>query len=260
MSKPQKRCAFCGGTPATKGHIWPEWFSRYLPPKASHHIDSVGELVTFSSSAEGPTPLTKIRQGPAGSRKPRNTCLSCNGGWMSRLEQANMNQMGALVLGKPTLLRTIDQWLLSSLLCLITIRLEFTDPQMQAVPVQDRRALMKTGAPPHDTWRIWIANYAGDNPEDHWTRHLGMQLVSSPNEVSRPHKCNAQTTTIVIGKLCAHIASSSVVPVPLGYTGIELANIWPDCHIDLDSGFLPTLTDAEVVHLHESWAASFRAV
>jgi hypothetical protein len=258
MAKPQKRCVFCGGTPATKGHIWPEWFDRYLPEKASHHQELVGEILTFESKADGPTPRKITRQGHAGSRKPRNTCTKCNGGWMSRLEQSNIVRMSALILGQPVLLTPMDQWLLSALLCLITIRLEFTDLEMQGVPAADRRQLMSTGYPPFDTWRIWIARFSGANPEDHWSRHFGMQVVSSPNEIFRPHKCNTQVTTMVIGELCAHLVSSSVMPVPRGYTGIELTNIWPPSDFDIDSRAIPFLNDAEIVHLHESFAASIK--
>jgi hypothetical protein len=152
----------------------------------------------------------------------------------------------------------MDQWLLSALLCLITIRLEFTDLEMQGVPVSDRRQLMTNGYPPFDTWRIWIARFGGANPEDHWSRHFGMQVVSSPNEISRPHKCNTQVTTMVIGELCVHLISSSVMPVPRGYFGIELTPIWPPTNLYIDSRAIPFLNDAEVVYLHESLAASIK--
>jgi hypothetical protein len=260
MSKPQTRCVFCGGVPATKGHIWPEWFDRYLPAKASHHLEAVGEVLTFEYKGDGPKRRNIVRQGHAGSRKPRNTCKRCNGGWMSRLEQANVPVLSSLMLGTPTLITPIDQWLLASLACLITIRLEFADTEMQGVPVEDRSTLMNTGGPPFDTWRIWIAGYSGDHPEDHWSRHFGMQIVSSVDHVSRPHKCNAQITTLVLGKLCIHAVSSSAMPVPRGYDGISLSEIWPPNHMTIDSRLLPPLNDAEVVYLHESIPASMKTV
>jgi hypothetical protein len=220
----------------------------------------VGEILTFEPKAAGPAPYKITRQGHAGSRKPRNTCIKCNGGWMSRLEQSNMARMSSLILGKPVLLTTMDQWLLSALLCLITIRLEFTDLEMQGVPVEDRRQLMFTGHPPFDSWRIWIAKFGGANPEDHWSRHFGMQVVSSPNEIFRPHKCNTQVTTMVIGELCVHLVSSSAMPVPRGYSGVVLTSLWPPSNFDIDSRLIPFLDDADVVHLHESFAASIKTV
>lgn len=258
MSKPQKRCVFCGGTPATKGHIWPEWLERYLPPSAGHHQETVGEILTFELKAEGPTPRIISRQGNAGSRKPRNTCVKCNGGWMSRIEQCNIEKLSDLIMSRRTVLTPLDQWLLSSLLCLITIRLEFTDRQMQGVPVHERTALMETGHPPFDTWRIWLARYGGESPGDHWSRHFGMQVVASPDQMFRPPKCNTQVTTMVIGGLCIHLISSSVMPIPRGYEGVALARIWPPIPRDIDSGFFEILDDEEVVHLHESFAASLK--
>jgi hypothetical protein len=131
---------------------------------------------------------------------------------------------------------------------------------MQGVPAEDRRHLMMMGNTPFNTWRIWIAQYDGEYPGDHWSRHFGMQVVSSPDHVLRPHKCNTQVTTMVIGKLCTHIVSSSVMPVPLGYDGVALTSIWPAGPFDIDSSLLPSITETEVVHLHESLAASMKAV
>lgn len=258
MSKPQTRCVFCGGVPVTKGHIWPEWFDRYLPPKAHEHLEIVGDILTFNYTGAGPSRREIKRQGSAGSRKPRNTCAACNHGWMSRLEQANIPTVSRLLIGYPVLLTPLDQWLLASLLCLITIRLEFTDLQMQGIPIEDRQTLIHSGAPPFDTWCIWIAQYCGENPGDHWSKHFGMQIVSSPDKVTRLHECNTQVTTMVLGKLCTHLVSSSVMPVPRGYHGVRLQRIWPPSDLNLDSRLLPSLNEAEVVHLHEALAASLK--
>jgi hypothetical protein len=260
MSQPQKRCVFCGQTPATKSHIWPDWLGSLPLHKATRHEVNVGKLETFVSQADGPAPQTIIRQGRAGARKPRNVCLACNGGWMSRLEQLNKPALTALIIGKSIVLRPVDQWWLASMLGLITIRMEFTDPQMQGVPLNDRETLMKTGAVPLDTWKIWIARYDDLDTDDFWTGHLGMQVVSSPREIFRPHKCNTQVTTMVIGKLMAHVASSSVMSVPDGYSGVELAKIWPVGKFDICSLSLPSLDRLEAIHLHESWAQSIKPV
>jgi hypothetical protein len=233
---------------------------RTCRPKASHHVETVGEILTFKYEGARPARREKIRQGHSGSRKPRNTCLMCNTGWMSRLEQANIYTLSRLVTGKPCLLTPFDQWLLASLFCLITIRLEFTDLEMQGVPREDRSTLMMRACPPFDTWRIWIAQYIGTNPEDHWSGHFGLQMVSSPNEAPRPHKCNTQVTTMVIGKLCFHAVSSSVMKVPLGYDGVDIRQIWPASNFDIDSRLLPALDEADVIHLHEALPASLKAV
>ncbi|OIQ73474.1 hypothetical protein GALL_448880 [mine drainage metagenome] len=67
--------------------------------------------------------------------------------------------------------------------------------------------------------------------------------------------CNTQCTTLVIGKLCAHLFSSTVQPV-LGYEGISLTRIWPPSGFGLSTAFLPTISDDEVVTLRESLAAN----
>jgi hypothetical protein len=262
MSKPQKKCVFCGGTPATKSHIWPDWIGSLPLHKPNHHMVHVGKLETFETSAEGPASQTIIRQGRAGARKPRNTCVTCNGGWMSKIEQAAKPTLSALILGEPVLLGPADQALLSSLLCLIAIRVEFTEPQMQAVPAEDRRILMTTGNVPPHTWKIWIARYHDDvNPEDHWTGHLGMQVVSDPTHTFRPHKCNTQVTTMVMGKFLAHLVSSTVMALPGGYSDVQLTRIWPTSGLDkIDSREMGTLNRFDATDLHESLARSLKAV
>jgi hypothetical protein len=43
--------------------------------------------------------------------------------------------------------------------------------------------LMTTETVPLNTWKIWIARYEDhESPEDHWSGHLGMQLVSDAHQ------------------------------------------------------------------------------
>jgi hypothetical protein len=132
---------------------------------------------------------------------------------------------------------------------------------MQGVPAEDRKTLMTTGTVPPNTWKIWIARYHDDaDPEDHWTGHLGMQIVSDPAHAFRPHKCNTQVTTMVMGKFLAHLVSSTELPIPGGYSDVRLTRIWPTGSFDIDSSAMGTLNKFDATDLHESLARSFKAV
>ena len=120
---------------------------------------------------------------------------------------------------------------------------------------------MATGTVPLHTWKIWVARYEEhQDPEDHWTGHLGMQIVADPAHNFRPHKCNTQVTTMVMGKLLAHLVSSTVYPIPAGYSDVDLTRIWPTSSFDIDSQNMTTLNRFEATDLHESLARSLKPV
>jgi hypothetical protein len=251
MSKPAGKCVFCAGTGLSKGHIWPDWFRKVLSLDAEQHLEISGEIRTFVPKMKVVPYAQKLRQGHAGSRKPRNTCRTCNGGWMSRLEAAAIPGMTPLLLGQPAVLRTIDQRIIAALLCLITIRVEFADLATLAVPPEDRTWIKEHLLPPM-SWRIWIARYDGSQSGQHWCRHHGMSIVSSPDESGGSYQCNTQVTTMVIGQLCAHLFSSTALPDFAGYEGVRLTQIWPPSNFDIQTRLLANLSDDAVVSLSEA--------
>jgi hypothetical protein len=253
MSKPAGKCVFCGGSGLTKGHIWPEWMGDVLISEATHHVQTVGELKTFTPKMRRPAYKQRMRQGHAGSRKLRNTCANCNSGWMSLIESSAKPFAIPLMRGEPYLLTTIGQRFLSALLCLITIRVEFSDMATQAVPPSDRE-WFKEKFEPSSNWQIWIAKYADDDPEKHWCYHHGFVIVSSPDENAGPYMCNTQATTLVIGRLCAHIFSATDWPDFDGYEGVTLSRIWPPAQLEIDTRFLSGLSGRAVLSLAEALA------
>jgi hypothetical protein len=117
----------------------------------------------------------------------------------------------------------------------------------------DSRFLAREFAPPHH-WKIWIAEFSGDDPDSHWSRYCAMQLESSPAAIFGADHCNTQVTTLVIGKFCAHIFCSTTLPDFQGYEGISLSQIWPPTYSYVDSRLIPSVNDEAVLWLHESMA------
>jgi hypothetical protein len=252
MPKPGGKCVFCGRGALTKGHVWPNWISKILPVTASHHDLMVGKFETFTTMLPGPEYSVKQRQGSARQRKPRNTCKCCNGGWMSLIETAAIKPMTPLIHGIDIPLRIDDQRALAALLCLINMRLEFLG-DFRAIPASDRDAIRNTGLPPPG-WCIWLAKFTGEKGEELVSRYCAMMsgVLTPPKDVG-PELCNTQATTLVIGKLCAHLFRSSFVPF-IEYDGARLTKIWPLTGYDIQSRFMPTISDQAVVSLAESLA------
>ena len=252
MSRPASKCVFCGSQrDLTKSHVWPEWIEKILPQTATHHEHIIGQFCTFVPDMEGPAFWKKVRQGHIGTRKPRNTCKECNGGWMRRIEEAAMSIMPPPLRGRPYLLETFNQRLLASFLCLVSMRVELSSHEMRAIPAQDHEWLIKYFQPP-PSWKIWISRYDGSPLIDQ--RYTAMQIASSPDVPRGVKYCNTQVTTLVIGQLCAHMFSSTVWPDFSGYDGAELTMIWPPQRFDIDLDDLPVIIETEVPWLHETIA------
>jgi hypothetical protein len=248
MSKPAKQCAFCGRTGATKSHIWPDWLKNILTPSATHHERIVGRLETFEPKMGMPPLQATKKQGHVGSRKPRNTCGKCNGGWMREIEETNMSLVPPLLLGHPHLLQSFGQRLLATFLCLVSMRIEISSVTVGSIPKAERDWLKQNYEPPAN-WRIWIARYKGEPLMDE--RFAAMQIASKTVKPSIEH-CNSQVTTLVIGQLCAHLFSSTVWPNFGGYEGIQLCSIWPPSQFGIDTSAMPVITQTMVPWLHEA--------
>jgi hypothetical protein len=251
MSKPAGKCIFCGQPGLTKGHVWPDWLNNILPRTATHHEVVTGEFSTFTPEVPVTPKTQMLRQGHARARKPRNTCSSCNSGWMSQIEDDVIPTATHLIKDEAFMLDDRQQCKLAAFLCLISMRLEFSG-HMRATPASDHQYLMKNRKPPA-SWLIWIAKYAGDKPDEHWSRYSAVLLGSTPADKVGPEYCNTQCTTLVMGKLCAHLYSSTQMPIE-GYEGIRLTRIWPLTGWRIDTRFLPALSDDILPWLHEAVA------
>jgi hypothetical protein len=172
---------------------------------------------------------------------------------MSVIENNAKPVTESLMRGESFSLTMVSQRLLASLLCLITIRVEFSDLATRAVPDFEREWLKDKSEPP-PTWQIWIASYSDDNTEKHWCYHHGFVIVSSPDQQGGPFECNAQVTTLVIGKLCAHMFSAVDWADFGGYEGTRLCRIWPQSQFDINTQFLPKISERAVVSLAEALA------
>lgn len=258
MSKPAGKCVFCGGAPLTKGHIWPDWIDRALGITAQGHLQEEGLFETFSTQLPKNDYALIDRQGSAGQRKPRNTCLACNGGWMSRMEDSAKRPTARLIRGERQFLSPVDQIAVAALLCLISTRIEFIGTQ-RAVSAQDRNWL-RLARMPSASWKIWIAKFIGPNPYEHWSRKYALRLDPVPSDPIDPENCNIYVSTYIIGQLCAHLVYCPIDRLFGGYEGVHLTDIWRPGNFYIDTLFMPIFDDLKTVtHLHETVARSLEA-
>jgi hypothetical protein len=171
---------------------------------------------------------------------------------MSLIETDAIKPMTPLILGIDVALKMDDQRAIAALLCLINMRLEFLG-KFRAIPAADRAEIKRTKLPPAG-WCIWIARFDGEKGEELVSRYCGMMggNLTPPKRVG-PEYCNTQATTMVIGKMCAHLFRSSFVPF-IEYDEGRLTKIWPLTGYDFQSRFMPSLSDKAVLSLAEALA------
>jgi hypothetical protein len=125
---------------------------------------------------------------------------------------------------------------------------------MLAIPAEDIACLRNSRNPGPDWW-IAIAHYQDEEPYDYWQGIWGMKLSRLPDpRPIGPEHCNTQVTTLVAGKLCAHLFSSTVWHGFRGYEGASLAQIWPPRQFDIDTRHLTYIDNAGLPLLHEAVA------
>lgn len=251
MSKPAGKCVFCREQrKLTKSHIWPEWIESILPQKATHHEHIVGQVSTFEPKMDFPALWRKTKEGHVATRRPRNTCYGCNGGWMRTIEEAAKPLMPSLLLGQQHRLNAAERRALAAFLCLVSMRIEFSSLEMRAIPAADHDYLRTNFEPPRE-WKIWIARYIGTISIDQ--SYMALQIESTPDVPRGVEHCNTQVTTLVIGQLCAHLFRSTTISDFRGYEGIHLVTIWPPHPFDIEISTMPPVLESDVPWLHEAF-------
>jgi hypothetical protein len=223
-----KQCVFCGGKPLSKEHIWPRWLGPYIIRDQKNHA-SASTLVHETHTEES----RRLWGGDARGRSVRIVCKSCNGGWMSRLQERAKRIVLPLVTGQQIELSTQDQRTLAFWCAMSAMTAEFLNPSRIAISPEDRELLMNDQLLTR-TWKIWIGNYRRVDWVGQWVHN--MMPIGSDETIKRTAEglpsANTQTTTLVFGQLYAHIFScpySEIVSqVGLGSRAdMIFRQIWP---------------------------------
>jgi hypothetical protein len=246
------RCVFCGNTGMTKQHIWPDWMKNVLPRAES---TTTRHQINFDYPDSG-APFDKValrpqlafKQGHAGTLKIRRVCASCNGGWMSRLEQEAKPILTPLLLGHTKALNRQHQDIMSAWISMTVMIMDLDDPSNECIPFDQRAYTMENLEPP-PRWRIWIGNYCGETWNYRFVHSAGCIIipVNLPYQ-NITYKNNLQTTTLVAGNFLAHVRSTIVPQAKLDLSeqaSNGLVEIWPNRKENLMWDDMPVLGDSE---------------
>jgi hypothetical protein len=208
MSKPQKRCIFCGATGMSREHIWGDWLKKHVATTMPKHSSSVHVV---NPPGVPDVWSVQIRAGDPLRSKVRVVCTSCNNTWLSRIQEAAKPLLISMFTGQTCVLGEIAQTTMATWAAMATMTAEhmMTERSLIAVSQPDREWLLQNGTLPPD-WRIWIGRYQRHRLPERWT-HCSVpiyerQPVMTPSGLPQ---CNTQTTTFMIGELLVHTMSAA---------------------------------------------------
>ena len=160
----KKICVFCGGSPLSKEHLWPDWIKGIVPRSGiPKHVVTFTETEGHKSKKLISKDERKIFQGYMGNKQLKIVCEKCNNGWMSKIETESKEVLTSLILNKPITLRQEQMGLLVKWIILRNIIGEYTDKiENRAIRATERHRFAKRKSSTSE-WKIWIAKINAPN-------------------------------------------------------------------------------------------------
>ncbi len=204
----KRRCVFCDGQPVTREHAIPLWLTRH--PLFSEYVKN------FDHS-----PRIQLRTQPAGSDvmliQPqifgtpqlnsitvKAVCKSCNGGWMSRLEDRVRAPLNALMTGSEDVIQAPDVEALHHWAIKSSFMFQLVDQTTRTVTQEQLQACAAnpSAVPAAD---VFASRYSGE--DSIWPCH-GKFVISRASEL-RHQLGVCGVTTIVLGRLAIAVVAAS---------------------------------------------------
>jgi hypothetical protein len=190
-------CIFCGSTPVTKEHLWPDWLRREA--EIGQPFEHLIEDETDGAETRDVTFMT-----PPFKQVVKAVCAGCNGGWMSAIEVAAKPILLDLIYANRRTLDPDDQRKLATWAFLKACVFDALHPDRLAVPMEHRQRLYTYKKPPTTGAAIWIGTYEALEVGHyaHQALRIGRDGLPDPGE------SNVYVVTITAGALILQVAGS----------------------------------------------------
>lgn len=223
-------CVFCGGTPLTREHVYPQWLTGVLPEQVPFrgqrakvlYLPEDSELSMPGEFRELPQIFTQT--------VVKRTCESCNSGWMNELEVRARPALTGLLQGRWTSVTKIESDVLALWVAKTCLMSQFTHPDSLAVPQSYIDWLCATRSPPPNM-HIWAMPTACTDDWGLRTEHQTF-LVGSRTALDPAEPCNTHCSVIGLGHVAFWILGTTVAslfPRSLAESAPPNAvRLWPD--------------------------------
>jgi hypothetical protein len=143
-----RTCIFCGGTPVTSEHLWPQWIQRdvYAGVTSFKHSYDVGDGSPIGWGALGIDV------------KVRAVCADCNNGWMATLESDARALLLPMVFGRYTQLHADEQALLTRWAAKTALVFQAMHGEYLAAMKPHLDQVYQHGLPLPGSW-VWLARF-----------------------------------------------------------------------------------------------------
>lgn len=213
-------CIFCGGTPVTREHLWPDWLRREaaIAEAFDYRIEQEADGVETRDIKFSRPPFSQV---------VRAVCAVCNGGWMSTIEANAKPILQDLIHGRGRTLDRDDKRKIATWAFLKACVFDELHPQERVVPAEHRKRLLMYKQPPATGVAIWLGTYEAEEVGHYAYQGLRVARTGLP----APEGPTIYIVTITAGTLIVQVAGSLLAD--LGFDDLDLpselhvAKIWP---------------------------------
>lgn len=173
-----RACVFCGGTPTTKEHLWPDWGRRLIADaEPLTHYQQVRQ--------DNREPVDRTWTTPPFRWTVNAVCARCNNGWMSQLEERARPMLLPMLQGRGRELHREGQRTLASWALKTSMMFEHTQgPHRRVIPREEYTYLLEHGQP-SERIVVWMATYVGTMPGSCRLYGLDADVVQGPDRGRR---------------------------------------------------------------------------
>jgi hypothetical protein len=213
-------CIFCGGTPTSREHLWPDWLRKEAAIRESfdHRIEQEVDGAETRDVKFSTPPFNQV---------VKAVCGRCNGGWMSRIEANAKPILQDLIYARGRRLDRDDQRKLATWAFLKACVFDELHPHERVVPTEHRQRLYTYKQPPATGVAMWLGTY--EALEVGHYAHQGLKL--GRDGLPDPQQPNIYIVTITAGALIIQVAGGLLHD--LGFDDVDyppelhVAKIWP---------------------------------
>jgi len=223
-------CVFCNKPGSlTKEHVIPQWLGKLV---RSHDLQALGQApktwingrLVHGEGIEARGDV-EIRSLPADILETtvKVVCMSCNSGWMNRIETNVMDAVSGMVLGRPTHLRRGTKQDIATWAVLKAMVYQFTDTTLRPIGDEQLSAMFANALPP-EHFAVGLGRYAGH-------RDIAFKQRTLFGSQNGP-ELRASTSVMLIGALVIYTIGANdprvISHVAQGPIGSRLRYIWPE--------------------------------
>jgi hypothetical protein len=211
-------CIFCGGTPMSREHLWPNWLRQEaaIAELFDHRLEQEVDGVETRDINFSTPPFNQV---------VRAVCAACNGGWMSTIEANVKPIMQDLIYGRGRTLDRDDKRKIATWAFLKACVFDELHPREQVVPREHCARLFTYKKPPPTGVAIWLGTYEAQEVGHYAYQGLLVARTGLPD----PERPTVYIATITVGTLIIQVAGSVVDG--LGFDDLDLADLAPELHV-----------------------------